>query len=153
MVKNNNKCWRGLTLVEVMVTFAILAFVLSGLLALYLNIFLLSDISRQTILASNAAEAEMELIKNTNFDNLLALNGNTFNLNGFPAADAIGVINVSNTAYTDLLRVRVVISFRQRGQRIVGEDRNLNGVLDTGEDTNGNGQIDSSVEIVTLISR
>lgn len=150
-MKNNNKYSKGLTLIEVMVTFAILAFVLSGLLALYLNIFLLGDISRQTILASNAAEAEMEVLKNTN--NLLVLNGTPFNIQGFPAGDAIGAINVSNTAYSDLLRVRVVVSFRQRGQRIVGEDRNLNGILDAGEDSNGNGQIDSPIEVITLISR
>ncbi len=153
MIKKNNKYSKGLTLMEIMVTFAILAFVLSGLLALYLNIFLLGDISRQTILASNAAEAEMEVIKNINYDNLLAFNGNTFNVAGFPAGEAIGVINVTNTVYSDLLRVRVVVSFRQKGQRIIGEDRNLNGVLDGGEDSNGNGQIDSPIEVITLISR
>jgi len=36
--------------------------------------------------------------------------------------------------------------------KVIGEDKNLNGILDPGEDTNGNGIIDSPVELVTQVA-
>jgi len=144
---------KGFTLVEVLVTVGILAFVLSGLLAMYVNLFLLGDINRQTTLANNSAQARIEEIRNTNFDNLPALNGTVFDITGFGAGSAKGRVEVSNTSYSDLRLVRVVVSFKQKGSMIIGEDTNLNGVLDGGEDVNANGRLDSSIEIVTLISR
>lgn len=95
----------------------------------------------------------MEEIKNTNFDSLLALNGTTFNLAGFSGLDARGRVEVAATAYADLMQVRLVACFRSRN-RIIGEDRNLDGDLDVGEDTFiANTRLDSPVELVTLIAR
>lgn len=143
---------KGFTLVEVLFTVAILAFALCGLLAMYINLFLLGDISRQITLATNASQAKIEEIRNTSFDKLLASNGSTFDITGFAAADAKGRVEVLNTSYADLMQVRVIVCFRQKGQRIIGEDTNLNGALDAGEDSNANGVLNSPVEVVTLIS-
>ena len=149
MTRFSNK---GFSLIEVLFAAGILAFVLCGLLVMYVNLFLFGDISRQTTLAVNAAQAKLEELKNTNFDSIIS---GTFTVNGFAAADAMGVVEVANAApYSDLKIVRVVISFRQQGQRIVGEDRNLNGVWDAGEDTMiNNSRLDSPIEVVTLISK
>jgi hypothetical protein len=49
---------------------------------------------------------------------------------------------------TDLLELTVSVCWKQKG-RVIGEDKDLDGVLDSGEDANGNGMIDSSVELKT----
>lgn len=144
---------KGFSLIEIMFTAGILALVLCGLLLIYINLFLLGDISRQLTLATNATQAKMEEIRNTNFDSLANLNGTTFDIDGFSVGNAKGVIEVTDTAYTDLKRVRLVVSFRQKGERIIGEDKNFNGSLDIGEDTNANGRLDSPVEMVSLIAK
>jgi len=49
-----------------------------------------------------------------------------------------------------LLQATVSVCWRQKN-RVIGEDKNLNGALDAGEDANGNKIIDSPVELTTLI--
>jgi prepilin-type N-terminal cleavage/methylation domain-containing protein len=152
---------RGFTLVETLIAAAILVFCLCGLLAAYINMFLLTDLARDFTLATNAMQAEMEDIKRTSFDSLMALNGTPFDVNGFAASDAKGRIEVcDNTScpalisYGDLKRVRLVVCFRSRG-RVIGEDANFNGALDVGlgEDINNNSRLDSPAELITLIAR
>jgi prepilin-type N-terminal cleavage/methylation domain-containing protein len=141
---------KGLSLIELMIAVAILVFSLSALLASYSNIFLLADLARDRSRAANAVRAKMEELKKENFSNLDSFNATTFNLDGFSANDAKGRIEVRTvTGTTDLKEIRVVASFRSR-RRIIGEDTNLNGVLNTGEDANNNGRLDSPVELVTL---
>jgi len=149
MVKTSNN---GLTLVELLLTLTILAFCLTGILLTYVNMFMLSDLARNLTLATNSTQEKMEEIRRTNFDSLLALNATTFNLTGFSSFDAKGLIEVTNTTYADLKRVRITASFKSR-LKIIGEDQNLNGVLNSGEDLNGNGRLDSPLELVTLIAR
>jgi len=147
------KLARGFTLVEILVTAAILAFSLCGLLASYTNMFLLADLVQGFTLTTNTIQAKMEEIKKTNFDSLLSLNKATFDLGGFASSDGKGVIEVTNTAYSDLRRVRIIACFRIHG-RIIGEDKNLDGNLSQGEDTLiSNGRLDSPLELITLIAR
>jgi prepilin-type N-terminal cleavage/methylation domain-containing protein len=149
----------GFTLIELMVAAVILLFCLSGLLATYFQMFMLSDLTRVLTLATNAAQAKIEEIRQQSFDTLLSFNGTQFNITGFNTTDAKGVIYVTedtanNPLYnlTDLKDVRVEVSFRHRG-RVIGEDSDLNGVLDIGEDANNNTYIDSPAESVTLIAK
>ena len=143
---------KGFTLIEVLFSAGILAFVLCGLLLVYVNLFLLNDASRKTTLAVNAGQAKLEELKNSTFDSLAS---GIFNVDGFNTTDAKGIIEVSDiAAYADLKKVRIIISFRLKGNKIVGEDKNFNGVLDAGEDTMiSNNRLDSPVEIITLISK
>lgn len=151
----------GFTLVEVLLAASILVFCLCGLLLTYANMFILTDLSRDFTLANNAIQAKIEEIKKTNFDSL-SLGESSFNLTdyGFPPSSqpgeitSKGNITISSTNYSDLKRVRIIACFKSRG-RIIGEDSNLNGQLDTaaGEDTNGNDRLDSPVEVVTLIAK
>ena len=143
---------KGFTLVEILITTAILALCLCGLLASYVNMFSLSDLSRDFLQATNAVQAKTEEIKKTNFDNLSGLNATAFDIAGFSAGVAKGLVEVSDTAYADLKRVRVVVCFKSRG-RLFGDDTNLNGALNAGEDVNNNGRLDSPAEIVTLIAK
>ncbi|MFA6217361.1 MAG: prepilin-type N-terminal cleavage/methylation domain-containing protein [Candidatus Omnitrophota bacterium] len=148
-----SKLSRGFTLIELLVTVGILAFGLCGLLLTYVNMLILSDLSRDYTMATNALQDKMEDIKKVAFDNLSALDATTFDVDGFTAATAKGRIEVYDTGYTDLKRVRLVVCFTTR-RRIMGEDRNFNGELDTGEDTMiSNTRLDSPIELVTLIAK
>lgn len=153
MKNNRNKNGRlGFTLIEVLLAMTVLVVCLTSILLTYVHMFILSDLSRDLTLSTNAVQDKMEEIKKTDFDSLSALNGTTFDITGFAASDAKGLIQVIDTAYADLKRIRLVACFKSR-RRIIGEDANLNGVLNAGEDTNANGRLDSPVELVTLISR
>jgi hypothetical protein len=117
--------------------------------------FILTDLSRDLTVATNALQAKMEEIKKTNFDSLASLNGTTFDISGFDSSNAKGVVYVTDTGYTDLKRVHIEVSFKSRN-RVIGGDRNLNGVANTGEDfinVNGVNELISPVELVTLIAR
>jgi len=64
----------------------------------------------------------------------------------------VGVVYVDDTANSELLDVTVSVCWRQ-GNKVIGEDTNLNGVLDVGEDTIiANNIIDSTVELVTQVA-
>ncbi|MFA4843174.1 MAG: prepilin-type N-terminal cleavage/methylation domain-containing protein [Candidatus Omnitrophota bacterium] len=143
---------RGFTLVEVLLAAGILALCLCGLLAAYVNLFFLSDLSRDMTLANNAMQAKMEELKKTNFDALSSFNGTVFDIAGFSASLAKGAVFVTDTGYSELKEARIVVSFKSRG-RLIGEDTNLNGQLNSGEDLNANNRLDSPVESVTLIAK
>jgi len=146
---------RALTLIELLLTVSILAFCLCSIMLTYINMFILTDLSRDLTVATNALQAKMEEIKKTNFDSLASLNGTTFDISGFDSSNAKGVVYVTDTGYTDLKRVHIEVSFKSRN-RVIGGDRNLNGVANTGEDfinVNGVNELISPVELVTLIAR
>lgn len=145
----------GFSLVELMLAIAILTVGIVGLLASYINILTLNETSRKFNLVVNAMQAQEELLRNEDFDNLLGYNGNTFDIAGFAASGAKGRIEVTTTAYSDLIKIRAVASYKTKDGRIIGEDKNLNGSLDAlqGEDANANGILDSPAEMVTLIVR
>ena len=147
----------GFTLIEVLFSAAILAFCICGLLATYVNMFLLSDVARDTTLATNAVQAKMEELKREDFTQVVNSGSGPFNLTdyGFPSPNSKGRIDIQENfgGYAgELTRVRISASFRSR-DRLIGEDLNLNGVLDAGEDANGNNVLDSPVEVVTLITK
>lgn len=147
----------GFTLIEVVLAVGILVFVLCGILATYISCFELIATSKNMTLATNAAQRRIEEIRDYNFYNIYNdYNNQTFTVDEIAPGNSKGVIRIINLPGTsDILAVVVSVSWRQRGNRIIGGDRNLNGVLDTGEpfvtiySTN---IIDSPVELVTLIT-
>lgn len=149
---------KAFSLVEVLVASAVLAFAFAGMLATYISLFALSDISEKYLMANNALQTEMEKIRLMNFSDIISLNGTTFSVAGIASGDSAGRIEVTDyslrTSPKETLRkVRIVVCFRHKGQIIVGEDKNLNGRLDFGEDVSPyNGRLDSPVEAVSFIS-
>jgi prepilin-type N-terminal cleavage/methylation domain-containing protein len=117
MIRRSNK---GLTLAEVLLASAILAFALSMILLLFMNCILLNETSRNTTLAYSAIQAKMEEIKNTPFGSLDVLNGTSFNLTGFPAGTATGRITVT-TVSSRLKGISIVACFSVRS-RVVGDN-------------------------------
>ena len=165
---------RGFSIAEVLLAVGILGFALCGILATYLACFNLASISKNTNIATSAAQGIIEQIRATPFTTLwdtslqksqIELNGNFYNLthvsgnrwsltfmvNNMPANMGIAYIDIDNTTTPKILTATVSVCWKQ-GDKIIGEDVNLNGVLNAGEDTNGNGLIDSPMELITQIA-
>ncbi|MFA6384138.1 MAG: prepilin-type N-terminal cleavage/methylation domain-containing protein [Candidatus Omnitrophota bacterium] len=151
----------GLTLVEVLVAAAIMAFCLSGLLLSYINLFTLTDVTRAFTMANSGVAQKMEEIKNTAYADITG--NSTFdmiaeyqarinstlglfdyasgsNFNDYHITGVISITDVSPYTYLKKVGVRAYVRIRNRA---MWEDANGDGVADPDERT--------SVELVTYI--
>lgn len=145
---------KGFTLLEIMLAVAILVIVLCGILATYISCFELISLSKNLTLAINSCQMKIEEIRDYTFSQIYSYyNNQTFEVDEMPPGYSKGVILVDNSN-PDLLKVTITVCWRQRANRIIGEDLDLDGVLDSGEDLNSNpGIIDSPAQLVTLITQ
>jgi len=151
-IKNNKKI-SGFTLMELMIAIAILIIALTGLLAIFARLLSLNENARKLTLATVACQDKMEQIRKSDFSTLYAAyNGTNFDPSGFPAGEAKGAVSIDNTD-PKLLKVYVSVSWRERSNRVIGEDKNLNGTRDAGEDVNTNGMLDSPAALATLMAQ
>ncbi len=152
-----NKKWRkkkkrfhkeGMTLPELMIATGILALCMTGILISYLRSMELNEISGNMSTAVKAAESRLALIRSTTFATIKA----TYDHVAFdiPGLDAKGVSYIDDST-PDLLKVDVCVSWRTTNGRVFGQDKNVNGQIDTGEDTDNNGMLDAPVQLVTYI--
>lgn len=143
---NNNK---GFTLAEIIVATAVFVITFVGILLSYLSALELSELSRNSSTAVQAVKSRLEQIKYSPFNQILATyNGVSFTTNGL---NGIGVSYVSSPS-PNLLLITVSFCWRQKSGRVIGEDTNLNGVLNAGEDKPPtNGMIDSPVQVVNYV--
>lgn len=119
-----------------------------GILYTYVRYLELDELSRNTGIALQASQNKIEAIKNTPFDQIYAnYNNHTFLFSGI---NGRGSVRVDDTN-PKLILVTVTFCWRQSNSRLIGEDSNLNGALNTGEDINGNGTIDSPVQLIAYI--
>lgn len=159
------KSQSAFSFVELMFSLMMLIIILVGLMYTYVVCFKLNNSSRELTLVNNALQAQLEFIKATDFTTLVtwavtpkaslppeALN---FDLSGFSANDARGYYDFEcMSGYDDcLLYIRLTACWRDGNNRIIGEDVNLDGVLEVAEDTDTDGVVDSPAELVTLVSR
>jgi hypothetical protein len=72
-----------------------------------------------------------------------------FTVNNIPSSMGVVYVVVDDTD-PELLRVTISVCWRQKG-RVIGEDTNLNGVLEGIEDVNHNNIIDSPVQLITIL--
>ena len=145
----------GFTLAEVVIASAIFVFVILGLIRLFLYCQELSAMSTNMALAISSGQDKLEEIRSSNFATVVTnyssggTPGNTFNLS---QGTGKGVIYI-DSSNADLLEINVVVCWQDNNGRIVGEDINLNGILDGGEDLNGNGRIDSPANLITKLAK
>ncbi len=140
---------KGFVLIEVLLATAIAAFAICGILFMYIAGMDLIRTSKNASIATSAAQGLIEEIRNTSFPDIVTTyNLLRFSVNGI--ASSSGIVYVNDTD-PEFLLVTISICWRQ-GNRVIGEDINLNGALDVGEDANGNGIIDSTVELVTQVA-
>lgn len=142
----------GFTFLELMIVCGILIVALTGLLATYVTCLELTETTKNSNYALQAAQKVIEEVRSTAFTSVASVyNGYTFQVPFMAANSSIGRVVVNSTNAT-LLRVDVGVCWRQKGNRIIGECQNVSGVL-TFNDTNTNGFLDSPVQLVTLVGQ
>jgi len=140
---------KGFALPEMLLAALIASFALCGILLTYIACMDSIKISKNASIATSAAQGLIEEIRSTPFPQIITnYDRLNFAVNGI--ANNRGIIYIDNSN-PEFLLVTVSISW-QEGNRIIGEDLNLNGTLDTGEDVNGNGILDSTVKLVTQVA-
>jgi len=144
------KSEKGLTLAEVLLATAILAFAVCAILTAYISCAALAATSKNVNIATDAALGLAEEIRSTTFIDIPgSYNQLNFTLNDI--AQSRGVVYVDDTN-PELLEVTISVCWKQ-GNRIIGADTNLNGILDAGEqDIDGDGIIHSPVQLLTRIA-
>jgi len=157
---------RSFTLVEVLIATVIVVIALCGIMATYVSCFELLYVSKNVSIATNAAQGLMEEIRGHRnpcssstipftqiandyncSDSETGYNDLNFIVNNMPTSR--GVVSIDDTD-PELLRITISVCWKQNN-RLFGEDKNLNGVLDAGEDANGNSIIDSPVQLIALV--
>jgi prepilin-type N-terminal cleavage/methylation domain-containing protein len=112
---------RGFTLVEVMISVGVLAFVIVGLLQLFVYCSTLADAAGNMTLAVNEAQTKMEEIRDHDFDSIAAdyasggTPGNTFTLSGPSGTGTITVSQVEGSS--QLLQVQIGASWQNKDGR------------------------------------
>ncbi len=138
----------GFSLAELMVASVFLIFALMAVILGYLKCMELNDLSRNSSFAIKAVKSRMETIKNTAFNQLVPTYHNvTFTVNNL-TGQGVSYVDSSDPI---LYKISVVYCWRQKSGRVIGEDKDLDGVLDAGEDLNGDGRISSIVELVNYV--
>lgn len=146
----------GFTLVELVITVGTTLIAVMGSIQLFTYCMWQSENSGNLTSAMQEAFAKVEEIRATPYSDIMTtfgpLVGQTSRSFTPTRVDGLGIIYV-NEANPDLLQVEVVVNWQERGRYVVGEDRNLNGLLDGGEDGDGSGRISSPASLVTLVTR
>ena len=145
----------GFTLLELLITTGVMMVAIAGLLQLFVGCLWQSESSGKLTGAMAEAYGKWEEVQATNFDNIIpnfskgGVPGNVFPLATTAGNGAVYLQAIS----PDVLQVDIVVSWRDKGNDVVGEDKNLNGILDGGEDLNNNGRLDSPTSLTALIAR
>lgn len=144
----------GFTLMELLVTVGILALVLTSMMQLLIYASTLSEMGGSKTLAVKEAQDKMEEIRRHAFGSIAAdyssggTPGNTFTLSTLTGE---GLIEIEGGA-SSLLTIDVSVCWEDKYDRVLGEDRNLNGTLDPGEDADGDDKIDCPIHFRTMVA-
>ena len=140
---------RGISLVEVMVCALIMGGAILGLFQLFLYCSALSDMSGNITRAVMEAQGKIEEIREHPFSDIIAdYDGTAFSLVGLTG---MGRVSIDSTN-PKRLGVRVVVCWQNQNGRVIGEDQNLNGVLDAGED-DGDNVMESMVTMESYVAK
>ena len=142
----NKKSNAGLTLPELLMAILILVPLFIGAILTFVKCMEYSAMAKNSSTAILASKNRMAQIDNTIYGQVFAnYNSTTFTAAGL---NGIGVTYVNN-ADPNLLDITISFCWRERNGRVIGEDKDLDGVLDAGEDTDGDNMIDSLVSLTT----
>lgn len=144
------KANQGFTLVEVLVVVGILAFSIVSMIQLFIYTATAAEMAGKMTKAVTEVHDKLEEIRNYDFNSIVA----HYHGDVFPPTSITGMGSIDiNSQTADLLTINVSLCWQDKFNRIVGEDANLNGVLDSGEDRNGNGIMDCPVQISTMLTK
>ena len=152
---------------EVMVAAAILALVIGSLLLVFIGNLSLNAISKNLTISINGARAKLEEIYQQDFETLV-INygpggnpGNNLSITDLARSHS-GIISViddgsdepDHLTNANLIQLTISVCWQEQGGRIIGEDKNLDGVFEVAsEDKNGNGRLDSPAQLISLMAR
>lgn len=143
----------GFTLLEVMFAALVMVALLIGVLSLYASCLNLQETAKNASRVSFQLSSKMEEIKGTSFNGISAYNNNRTALDGLDGQMLIQVNPPAGYAGGDLLEVRVIAGWTQKGGSRIGE-YGLNpgtGLVEIW-DMDGDGTIKSSYELATAIA-
>lgn len=121
-----DKYCAGFTLVEVLVTTAILVFIVGVFLSTFMQYSNLIAIGSAEDIALSAAAARLEEIANTDLTNVMDWNGTNFAVQGLIAPIGQpnpGAVTVTQVGATNLFNINVTITWQERGRTIIRTTR------------------------------
>jgi hypothetical protein len=143
---SNHSSTRGLTLVELLIATLVMIPVCLAILYTFFQCMEYNDLARNSSIAVRACQQRMAQIENTSYGQIFAACNNvSFTATGINGR-GVSYVDNSNPQY---LKLTTSFSWRQKSGRVIGEDTDLDGVLDAGEDKNANGILDSTVLLTT----
>jgi len=104
----------GLTYIEVLVTVVILAVVLIALLSCFVHGFNVLSRIKQTAVATQAIQEELELIRNMSFNDILTLDSSFTNESLSLLEESTGAVNVEDSLGDDIKKLTVSVFWSYR---------------------------------------
>jgi len=108
----------GLTYIEVLVTMVILGVVLIALLSCFLHGFNVLSRMRQTAIATQSIQEELELIRNMFFNDILTLDSSFTNESLSLLEDSSGVISLEDSLGDDIKKLTVSALWSYHGRQM-----------------------------------
>jgi len=108
----------GLTYIEVLVTMVILGVVLIALLSCFLHGFNVISRMRQTTIATQSIQEELELIRNMSFNDILTLDSSFTNESLSFLEDSSGAVNIEDSLGDDIKKLTVSVFWSYRGRQL-----------------------------------
>jgi type II secretory pathway pseudopilin PulG len=140
---------KAFTIAELLIATAIILLTSLAILFSYVQCLELNTINKDTMAVLEQARNTVEAIKSTPFGEIYdAYNKKIVALKD---PEGIAIVEVDNKN-PQLLSVSVKCFWKTKN-RMVGEDKNLNGILDKDEDKNENGKLDSPITLFTDIAK
>lgn len=169
----NCKKTEGFTYTEVIMTLPVVLLSILAAIGTLLGSMQYNDLAQAKTKAMNLAIYRIEEIKSKattdtlNFQTVMTAYHNVRYPSAPPTQEQINIlyglgitvptdieaISTVTKIEEDLMDVTVTVFYRSKNGRMVGEDKNLNNVLDAGEDSNNNGALDSPIILKTMVAR
>ncbi|MBA7616847.1 hypothetical protein ES703_24147 [subsurface metagenome] len=108
----------GLTYIEVLVTMVILGVVLIALLSCFLHGFNVLSRMRQTAIATQSVQEELEVIRNMFFNDILTLDSSFTNESLSLLEDSSGVISLEDSLGDDIKKLTVSVFWSYHGKQM-----------------------------------
>lgn len=108
----------GFTLVEVLVTIVVVAVALMALLSVFIYGFNLLSRMKQTAIATQCAQEELENIRNLTFDEIVALGASFTNDSLTLLENSSGVRTIEDSVGDDIKKLTISVFWTYRGQNM-----------------------------------
>lgn len=108
----------GLTYIEVLVTMVILSVVLIALLSCFLHGFNVISRMRQTAIATQSIQEELEIIRNMSFNDILTLDSSFTNDSFSFLEGSSGAVNIEDSLGDDIKKLTVSVFWSYRGRQL-----------------------------------